>query len=54
MYIQIWLTNTKDMAGQSLHTLFGINTRVGYAPIFVDAHRCASDAHRCASLIKNK
>ena len=22
-------------------------TRVGHAPIFVDAHRCASDAHRC-------
>ena len=22
--------------------------RVGHAPIFADAHRCASDAHQCA------
>ena len=33
----------------------GIQIRAGHAPIFADAHRCASDAHRCAysaSLIK--
>ena len=32
-----------------------VNIRAGHAPIFADAHRCASDAHRCAwtaSLIK--
>ena len=25
-----------------------VQTRVGHAPIFADAHRCASDAHQCA------
>ena len=24
----------------------GLQIRVGHAPIFVDAHRCASDAHQ--------
>ena len=34
-----------------------VKLRVGHAPIFADAHRCASDAHRCAwtaSLIKKE
>ena len=26
----------------------GVQIRVGHAPIFADAHRCASDAHQCA------
>ena len=25
-----------------------VETRAGHAPIFADAHRCASDAHQCA------
>ena len=28
--------------------VFRVCTRDGHAPIFTDAHRCASDAHQCA------
>ena len=28
--------------------VFVTMSRVGHAPIFADAHRCASDAHQCA------
>ena len=31
-----------------LELWYTIHIRAGHAPIFADAHRCASDAHQCA------